>query len=75
MYLLLMSEQSFNAVADLRQQMLVQMVYTRDVNQLSSQAELALTLVIKTLMLQNRVSAQTRTSSLDERHFLLTTGS
>lgn len=59
MYLLPMSEQSFNAVGDLRQQMLVQMVYTRDVNQLSSQAELALTLVIKTLMLQNRVSAQT----------------
>lgn len=59
MYLLLMSEQSFNAAGGLRQQMLVQMVYTRDVNQLSSQAELALTLVIKTLMLQNRVSAQT----------------
>lgn len=54
--------------------MLVQMVHTRDVNQLSSQAELALTLVIKTLMLQNRVSTQTRTLKLDERHFLLGTG-
>lgn len=41
-----MSKQSFTtAGGDLSQQMLVQMVYTRDVNQLSSRAELALTLL------------------------------
>ena len=52
-----MSEQSFSAAGgDLGQQMLVQMVYTRDVNQLSSGAELALTLLIKTFLLQNRVT-------------------
>ncbi len=52
-----MSEQSFTAAGgDLSQQMLAQMVYTRDVNQLSSPAELALTLVIQNLLLQNRVT-------------------
>lgn len=51
-YLVLMSEQSFTAAAaDLSQQMLVQMVHTRDVNQLSSGSELDLTLVIKNLQL------------------------
>ena len=36
--------------------MLVQMVYERDVNQLSSGSELALTLVIQNLLLHNRVT-------------------
>lgn len=38
------------AGGDISQQMLAQMVYTRDVNQLSSPAELDLTLVIKNLL-------------------------
>lgn len=47
-----MSEQSFTtAGGDFSEHMLVQMVYTRDVNQLSSQAELDLTLVIKNQLL------------------------
>lgn len=41
-----LSEQSFAAAGgDLSQQMLVQMVYTRDFNQMTSLSELALTLL------------------------------
>lgn len=70
-----MSEQRFTAAGgDLSQQMLLQMVYTRDVNQLSSPAELVLTLVEKNLLLQHIVTAQKPTLRLGEIHTLLGIG-
>lgn len=55
-HLLQMSEQRFTAAGgDLSQQMSVQIVNTRDVNQLSPEAELASALVTKILLLQKGV--------------------
>lgn len=55
--LLLVSEQSFPAAGgDLSQQMLVQMVYSRDVNQLNSGAAPAFTPLIKNLLHPNRIT-------------------
>ena len=62
-----MSEQSFPAAGgDLGQQMLVHMVYTRDVNQLSCGAELALTLVRKNLLLPNGVTPKHKPAGYKE---------